>query len=289
MNPKHPFQPNSLESVLNGYSVSPGSIGKIFFASNLPEPPELAYQVHFQRLEMVVSGSVEIEMGNDSAIETRHQLRRGDVLYIPADCWNKPHWDQPVTMLNILVGKQNFGISLLRWNGSEFETLVKDNVQRRGPRTGTFILQALEELRWHTDDQHTTKLLIASLLSHVNELMLNPPETPSRSKALFEAVRDYVEQKYQEPLTRESVAEHFYISPNYLSQLFQKEGKIKFNEHLNHIRLERAKYLLKEYDMKVKEVAHRAGFTDSNYFCRVFRNQTDRSPSEYRTQYRSQS
>jgi AraC-like DNA-binding protein len=278
-----------LPTLLADYANSPAELGRVYYAGNLPEPPELAYQVHFQRLEMVVQGEVVIEIGSDIGVETRHSLRSGDMLYVPADCWNKPHWQEPVTMLNVLVGKQSFGISILHWDGEQFSSPVKENVQRRGPRTGSFILQSLEELRSHAGDQHTARLLIASLLSHIYDLMMNPPETPSKSKALFEAVRDYVEQNYHEPLTRESVAEHFYISPNYLSQLFQKEGRIKFNEHLNHIRLERAKYLLKEYDMKVKEVAHRCGFSDSNYFCRVFRNQTARSPSEYRTHYRSHS
>ncbi|WP_232733547.1 helix-turn-helix domain-containing protein [Vibrio sp. HA2012] len=279
----------SPEELLSHYFNAPMNIGRVYFAGNLPEPPELSYQVHFQRLEMVVEGEVEMEVGNDIGIETRHVLTQGDSLYIPANCWNKPLWNKPVTMLNVLVGKQSFGISILHWNGEQFETPQKTSTQRRGPRTGTFILQSLEELRWHEDDQYTIKLLIASLFSHIKDLITNPPETPSRSKALFEAVRDYIEQNYHEPLTRESVAQHFYVSPNYLSQLFQKEGRMKFNEHLNHIRLERAKYLLKEYDMKVKEVAHRCGFSDSNYFCRVFRNQTARSPSEYRTHYRSHS
>ncbi|MDG3084991.1 AraC family transcriptional regulator [Vibrio hannami] len=289
MNPIELTPEQYLQQLISDYSGFPKNIGKTIFASNLPEPPELAYQVHFQRLEIVVEGEVVMEVGNDIGVDTKNILTKGDALYIPTDCWNKPHWEKPAVMLNLLVGKQSFGISLLKWDGERFSTLVKDNVQRRGPRTGSFILQSLEELRSHAEDQHTARLLVASLLSHVNDLMQNPPETPSRSKALFEAVRDYIEQNYHEPLTRESVAEHFYVSPNYLSQLFQKEGKIKFNEHLNHIRLERAKYLLKEYDMKVKEVAHRCGFSDSNYFCRVFRNQTARSPSEYRTHYRSHS
>lgn len=89
-------------------------------------------------------------------------------------------------------------------------------------------------------------------------------------------------------MTRESVAQAFYISPNYLSHLFQKTGAIGFNEYLNHTRLEHAKTLLKGYDLKVKEVAHRCGFVDSNYFCRLFRKNTERSPSEYRRQYHSQ-
>ncbi|MNE87349.1 HTH-type transcriptional activator RhaS [compost metagenome] len=112
--------------------------------------------------------------------------------------------------------------------------------------------------------------------------------TASRSQALFDAVRGHLEEHYREPLTRESVAQAFYISPNYLSHLFQKAGGVGFNEYLNHVRLEQAKHLLKRYDMKVKEVAHACGFVDSNYFCRLFRKSTARSPSEYRSQWLSQ-
>ncbi len=56
--------------------------------------------------------------------------------------------------------------------------------------------------------------------------------------------------------SRESVAQAFYLSPNYLSHLFQKCGPMGFNEYLNHIRLEQARMLLKGHDMKVKDIAH---------------------------------
>ncbi|WP_420256618.1 AraC family transcriptional regulator, partial [Citrobacter freundii] len=42
------------------------------------------------------------------------------------------------------------------------------------------------------------------------------------------------------------------------------------------------------YELKIKDVAHTCGFIDSNYFCRLFRKNTERSPSEYRRQYHSQ-
>lgn len=51
--------------------------------------------------------------------------------------------------------------------------------------------------------------------------------------------------------------------------------------------LEKAKKLLRGYDLKVKEIAHNCGFVDSNYFCRVFKRYTERSPSEYRRHCRS--
>ncbi|NER06658.1 MAG: helix-turn-helix domain-containing protein [Okeania sp. SIO3C4] len=63
--------------------------------------------------------------------------------------------------------------------------------------------------------------------------------------------------------------------------------KILQHEHLNFVRLEQAKHLLRNYGMTIKEVAANCGFADSNYFCRLFRQKTDRTPSQYRMQYHS--
>ena len=176
---------------------------------------------------------------------------------------------------------------MLDWDGTQFSSVIKNTVERRGPRTGTFILQAIEECIAQNEDQQTRRLLLASLLSHILNLGVRPQKVLSRSKALYESIREYLESNYPEPLTRESVAKQFYITPSYLSQLFQKEGNLKFNEHLTYIRLEKAKYFLKAYDLKIKEIAHQCGFSDHNYFCRIFKQRTARSPSEYRAQYHS--
>lgn len=276
-----------LIEALQHYSVAVNEIDSIFFAGSLPFPPLLAYQVNFPRFEMVLVGELDMHVGNNIGIDTAYTLKQGNVLYLPAESWNKPSWGKPVVVMSILVGKQSFGMSLLSWDGEKFDSAIKENITRRGPRTGTFIMYALKELTRNIENQQTTRLLITSLFSHIVDLIDNPPQTLSKSQALFEAVRDYLDMNYHERLTRESVAAHFYVSPNYLSQLFQKEGGIKFNEYLNYIRLERSKYLLMNYDLNVKNIAHRCGFTDSNYFCRVFRNKTARSPSEYRIHYHS--
>jgi AraC-like DNA-binding protein len=260
------------------------AIQQVWLADNQTPSPPLAYQVDFPRIELILDGVVvdTCNAGQPAA------MKEHDVLYIPAKCWNSPQWNTPVTTLSILFGKQQLGFSVLCWDGERFHTLGKQNVARRGPRIGSFLLQALNEMMMQTHDQQTVRFIISSILSHCSDLLSSQIQTSSRSQALFEAVREYIDTKYPEPLTRESVAQAFYISPNYLSHLFQKTGSVGFNEYLNYTRLEHAKTLLKRYDLKVKEVAHACGFVDSNYFCRLFRKNTERSPSEYRRQYHSQ-
>ena len=75
----------------------------------------------------------------------------------------------------------------------------------------------------------------------------------------------------------------------YMSEYMLKNGlceKLYFSD-VSKGSLEKAKKLLRGYDLKVKEIAHNCGFVDSNYFCRVFKRYTERSPSEYRRHCRS--
>lgn len=269
-----------LSRLING----PTPLRQVYFASTSSSTPELAYQVDFPRLEIVLEGEF-IDNGVTGASAT---LLPYDVLFVPAGSWNFPQWLTPVTTLSILFGKQQLGFSIVQWDGKQYQNLTRQHVARRGPRIGSFLLQTLNEMQMQPQEQQTARLIVASLLSHCRDLLGSQIQTASRSQALFEAIRDYIDERYASPLTRESVAQAFYISPNYLSHLFQKTGSIGFNEYLNHTRLEHAKTLLKGYELKIKEVAHTCGFVDSNYFCRLFRKNTERSPSEYRRQYHSQ-
>ena len=254
---------------------------KIWFAGNHAPVPEMAFQVDFPRLEILLEGQL-----TDAALGESMQAL--DALYVPAGGWNFPQWQSPVTTLSILFGKQQLGFSVQQWDGQQLKNMAKQHVARRGPRVGSFLLQTMGEIQMQPLEQQTARLIATSLISHCADLLSSQIQTASRSQALFDAIREHIDSHFAEPLTRESVAQAFYISPNYLSHLFQKSGVMGFNEYLNHTRLEHARRLLKGYDLKVKEIAHACGFVDSNYFCRLFRKNTDRSPSEYRRQYHSQ-
>jgi AraC-like DNA-binding protein len=250
-----------------------------------PEPdvsvPELAYKVPFPRLEIVLDGELK-ERGlplSDS------QLTLSQVLYVQAGKWTLPEWTGPASTLSILFGRQKLGFCIQRWDGKQLHT-EKQNVARLGPRVGSYLLLALNEICLQPDPV-TARLVVSALLKHCLEQLVGLEMQVSRSRDLFLAVQDFLEDNLSQPLTRESVAKRFHITPNYLSHIFQKSGSVGFNEYLTRVRLEKAKKLLRGYDLKVKEIAHNCGFVDSNYFCRVFKRYTERSPSEYRRHCRS--
>ena len=250
-----------------------------------PEPdisvPELAYRVAFPRLEIVLEGSLR-ENGLPLADMV---LTTSQILYVQAGKWTLPQWTGPAATLSILFGRQKLGFCIQHWDGKQLRT-EKQSVARLGPRIGSYLLLALNEIGLQPDPI-TARLVVSALLSHCLEQLVGLEMRVSRSRDLFMAVQDYLEENLSQPLTRESVAKRFHITPNYLSHIFQKSGSVGFNEYLTSVRLEQAKKLLRGYNLKVKEIAHNCGFVDSNYFCRVFKRHTERSPSEYRAAARS--
>jgi len=96
------------------------------------------------------------------------------------------------------------------------------------------------------------------------------------SKAL-----SYISENYNEKLTLTLVAEWCLVSPGYLSRLFSEHLDIKFIDYLNSYRINQAIILLKNRDISIKEVTYLVGYTDPNYFSRIFRKIKGISPSDF--------
>ncbi len=80
------------------------------------------------------------------------------------------------------------------------------------------------------------------------------------------------------------MAERLNINGVYFSQLFKKDMGISFIEYLNRVRLANAQRLLKETNLKIKDIAKETGYADSHYFGIWFKDKTGLTPSQYRNQ-----
>ena len=92
---------------------------------------------------------------------------------------------------------------------------------------------------------------------------------------------DFLNLNYSRPLQLSDVAEKVEVSAAYLSNLFTRHLRKSFVDQLTHIRVEKAKQLLKEQSHSVKEISAMVGYQDPNYFSRLFKRYTGSSPSEF--------
>lgn len=56
------------------------------------------------------------------------------------------------------------------------------------------------------------------------------------------------------------------------------------NSNINRVRLKNAANLLSNPALRISDIAFSTGFNDANYFSKVFKNQYQMSPTEYRSE-----
>lgn len=105
---------------------------------------------------------------------------------------------------------------------------------------------------------------------------------PLSENAVIAEVQQTLIDKCEEKITLSEIAENIYMSPKYLGTLFKKETGVSFKEFQTAVKICRAKKLLADRNIRISEVAERLGYQDIDYFSRVFRQETDVSPSVYR-------
>lgn len=104
-----------------------------------------------------------------------------------------------------------------------------------------------------------------------------PEVKPAIAKALT-----YIDQHYREPINLVTVAQNINLNFTYLSWLFKAELGIGFSKYLLACRINCAKELLLNTNICVKEVAHKSGFQDCQYFSKAFKRSTGITPLLYR-------
>lgn len=97
--------------------------------------------------------------------------------------------------------------------------------------------------------------------------------------------KQYIAAHYAEAITLEQVAEQVGFNPSYFSTLFKKETGQTFSEYLQHVRIDKAKEMLRETDWPVARVCEEVGYADLKYFTGVFKKATGIKPGEFRKLY----
>ena len=121
------------------------------------------------------------------------------------------------------------------------------------------------------------------LLDAVNKgISLRDKETLQESNMVQDAIL-YMNHNYcNSGLTMSSLAEHLQISGTTLSLEFQREMGIKPSEFLSNLRMEKAKELLRDTDLRIKDICIAVGYDDDYSFSRVFKKYTGMTASQYR-------
>ncbi|MDQ0060279.1 AraC family transcriptional regulator [Paenibacillus harenae] len=125
-----------------------------------------------------------------------------------------------------------------------------------GDPTGAYVLSALKRIREEREQQ---------------------------THSVLDRAKQYMQERFTEELSLEEVADYVHLNPHYFSKVFKQQVGETFIDYLTGLRIEKAKALIAEDQLSLKEVCFAAGYRDPNYFSRVFKKVTGVTPTEYRS------
>lgn len=95
-------------------------------------------------------------------------------------------------------------------------------------------------------------------------------------------VCEHIKANYYDDFSLARLADMAHLSVSYFSTLFKKVTGKTCLHYLNEVRMEKAKQLLQEADLKIYEIAGMVGYNSMPYFNRMFKELVGMTPAEYR-------
>lgn len=119
-------------------------------------------------------------------------------------------------------------------------------------------------------------------LRHVTEKAETYLNVEQKPEMVIERIKTHIRNHLDKELTRNDIAQHVFLNPDYISRLFRKKTGLSLTEYTAQLRVEIAKDLLQKTDMSVQSIAARVGYTNFSYFSKMFKQATDMNPVDYR-------
>ncbi|MCX7710960.1 MAG: response regulator [Clostridia bacterium] len=104
----------------------------------------------------------------------------------------------------------------------------------------------------------------------------------NNSNSIIQKSIEFINKNYSGEISLQALASHLNLSKHYVCFLFKKETGENISVYINKVRIEKAKQLLKKSDYKAKEIYDQVGFSDQQYFSKIFKKVTGMTVAQYR-------
>ncbi|RXZ82465.1 response regulator [Paenibacillaceae bacterium] len=182
-------------------------------------------------------------------------------------------------VLDILLSQEPVSFSYVQALSMSFLSELIRTLKWRNTADGEMNILMWRQLL----DCTSTEQIIELLVEYVDRYMLiEKKEHMNQQHHLIKKIATFIEERIQESWTVKQLAEQFNLNASYLSVLFKKEMGKTISEYVQDTRIELARKLLQDPNIKVYEVADQVGIQTSAYFTYLFKKMVGCTPQEFR-------
>ena len=130
--------------------------------------------------------------------------------------------------------------------------------------------------------QNRLEELIVLLSRHYS----NIKTTKAKALLRISKVIDYIEDNYQKDIYIDALSEMAFMSKRNFMRVFKGAVGLSPINYLKQVRLQKARFLLRETNRQISEISYLCGFTDGNYFIKCFKKTYGTTPNKFRIRYK---
>ncbi|KRE73821.1 helix-turn-helix domain-containing protein [Paenibacillus sp. Soil750] len=161
------------------------------------------------------------------------------------------------------------------------KSLMKLNLHREQGELPPLVLDHLNSFYSIDTYKQWFKQLLSPAIERVNHKKSDHDPTTH-------FILEYLNQHLEQDITLDIMADKLNITPGYLSTYFKEKTGANFSDYLNGLRIQKAKELLNNLDLKIQEISVKVGYQNVNSFIRMFKRYSGITPGEYRKMYGTQ-
>lgn len=141
----------------------------------------------------------------------------------------------------------------------------------------------IEALRNHADDFVEKPFDIKDLRDKIKVLLRENSlmYTENNKNEKVDRIKRFIERNYTN-VSLEYIANEMCLSSKYLSRMFYQKNGAGFREYKMHVKLERAKSLLKNSSLTINEISNDLGYQNPESFMRIFKRKVKLTPTQYK-------
>ena len=147
---------------------------------------------------------------------------------------------------------------------------------------GDSYIQSVEDCRDSGELSALAHTMYHDFIYRVHHLRVNPNYSHAIQKCC-----DYIELSLDRKIRTEDLAALVGYTEYYLTEKFKKETGQSLSSYIRYAKVERAKVLLENTELSIREVSEQLAFNTVNYFIQSFRDTTGYSPAQYRKRFRA--
>lgn len=156
------------------------------------------------------------------------------------------------------------------------------------PLNLTEVTEAIQHAVQQLEKEALERKLVVKYQQETQKAEPDPPDCTASNlqpqALLAHRIRHYVQENcLNKCMSLSLLADQFRLTKSYLCWVYKKEYDTTINQWMIECRIRWAKnYIAANEQARIKEVANKAGFTNSNYFIKIFKKNVGQTPAEYK-------